>query len=660
MHNYLVGNARRIVIPEKLARELINLILCKLYDEKYTRRDDMVRFRAGTDEDPQDVYDRVSCIFRDTKIEYDDVFGDSDSIMLDPESVAYVVGKLQRFSLIEAERDVVADAFEVFIGPSMRGDKGQFFTPRNVVKAVIGVLDPDWKERVIDPACGSGGFLAEYLKHVHAKIDEYGRKMGWTADDIRDAKVKSARDDIRGIEKDAVLSKVAKSYMVILGDGRSGIVTEDALDPPSDWRDDSKAMVKLGQFDLVITNPPFGSKIPVEGRAKLAQFELCHKWKLKGGAWIKGGTMKKQAPQIAFIDRCLDLLKEGGRLGIVLPDGILANSTYGYVRQSLARRAEIMGIVDLPADTFRPSTNTKTHLLFLRKTSAPREDYDLFLSYAMTCGHDKRRRPTGSDDVAAIPGVVKKMLAGERVPPSNLGVMMNVSELEDGIWLPKYYKINVIDDGKKYGRGYRTVSLADMERRGIIKISGTGKTVNADAYGEGDVPFIRTSDIANWEVCEDPTHCVPRSEYERVRESQDVRERDILVVRDGTFLIGKTAMITDLDIEIVLQGHFRKIRVVDDGRMSPYLLLGLLNTGYVRKQLDSLVFTQASISTIGSRLGKVTVTVPDSEKERSSIERRVREIVSKKRDAKKLSRCGILEGDQTLLGYKNNGHQGNL
>ena len=132
------------------------------------------------------------------------------------------------------------------------------------------------------------------------------------------------------------------------------------------------------------------------------------------------------------------------------------------------------------------------------------------------------------------------------------------------------------------------------------------------------------------------------------------------MVRDGTFLIGKTAMITDLDIEIVLQGHFRKIRVVDDGRMSPYLLLGLLNTGYVRKQLDSLVFTQASISTIGSRLGKVTVTIPDSEKERSSIERRVREIVSKKRDAKKLSRCGILEGDQTLLGYKNNGHQGNL
>ena len=312
VHNYLAGNARRIVMPEKLAHELINLILCKLYDEKYTGRDDAIRFRAGTDEDPRDVYDRVSCIFRDTKSEYDDVFGDSDSIMLDPESVAYVVGKLQRFSLLEAERDVVADAFEVFIGPSMRGDKGQFFTPRNVVKAAIDVLNPVRGERVIDPACGSGGFLAECLKHVHAEIDEYGRKMGWSADAVRDAKVKAARDDIRGIEKDEVLAKVAKSYMVILGDGRSGIIAEDALEPPSDWRDDSKALVKLGQFDLVVTNPPFGSKIPVKGGAKLAQFELCHRWHARGGAWIKGGVMRKQAPQIAFIDRCLDLLKEGG------------------------------------------------------------------------------------------------------------------------------------------------------------------------------------------------------------------------------------------------------------------------------------------------------------------------------------------------------------
>ena len=647
-------------MPEKLAHELINLILCKLYDEKYTSPDDTVRFRAGTDEDPQDVYDRVSNIFQDTKMEYDDVFGDSDSIMLDPKSVSYVVGKLHRFSLLEAERDVVADAFEVFIGPSMRGDKGQFFTPRNVVKAVIEVLNPGRGERVIDPACGSGGFLAEYLKHVHAKIDEYGRKMGWDVDAIRDAKVKSARDDIRGIEKDAVLSKVAKSYMVILGDGRSGIITEDALDPPSDWGDDSKALVKLGQFDLVITNPPFGSKIPVKGSAKLAQFELCHKWKMRGGTWIKGATMKRQAPQIAFIDRCLDLLKEGGRLGMVLPDGILANSTYGYVRQSLSRRAEILGMIDLPADTFRPSTNTKTHLLFLKKTASPRENYDLFLSYAMTCGHDKRRRPTDSDDVAEIPRVIKRMLAGERVPPSNLGMMMNISALEDGIWLPKYYKINVIDDNKKYGEGYTTVSLADMERRNVIKITGTGKTVNADVYGEGDIPFIRTSDIANWEVCEDPTHCVPHSEYERVKESQDVRERDILVVKDGTFLIGKTAMITDLDTRIVLQGHFKKIRIIDYKRMSPYLLMGLLNTTYVRKQLDSLVFTQASISTIGARLGQITVTMPDSKTECSEIEQRVRDIISKKRDAKELSRCKILRGDQVLLGYRNNGHQGNL
>ena len=314
IRNHLAGNAHRIVNDQQLSQELINVILCKLYDEKYTPDDNPVQFRVGVDEPDNDVYARIIQRFNETKEEYSDVFAGDEKISLDPASVSYVVARLQGFSLIRAERDVVADAFEVFIGPSLRGEQGQFFTPRNVVKAVIDIIKPKSTENIIDPACGSGGFLVECLRHMHKQIDTEGKKYGWDREDIKTQKIQRAQKYIRGIEKDALLSKIIKSYMIIVGDGRSGIVTEDALDPPNQWRMESQALIEMGKYDVVVTNPPFGAKIPIKGKARLSQFELAYKWKKSKGRWIKGDLRKEQAPQILFIDRCLELLKEGGRL----------------------------------------------------------------------------------------------------------------------------------------------------------------------------------------------------------------------------------------------------------------------------------------------------------------------------------------------------------
>jgi len=661
IRNHLAGNARRIVNDQQLSQELINMILCKLYDEKYTPDDDSVQFRVGVDEPDNDVYARIIQRFNDTKEEYADVFSGDEKISLDPASVSYVVARLQAFSLIRAERDVVADAFEVFIGPSLRGEQGQFFTPRNVVKAVIDIIKPKSTENIIDPACGSGGFLVEYLRHMHEQVDAEGEKYGWDREEIKTQKIQRAQRHIRGIEKDALLSKIIKSYVIIVGDGRSGIVTEDALDHPNQWKMESQALIEMGKYDVVVTNPPFGAKIPIKGKARLSQFELGHKWTKSKGAWTRGALREEQAPQILFIDRCLDLLKEGGRLGIVLPDGILANPTYGYIRQSLLARSEIIGVVDVPADAFRPSTNTKTHLLFLKKTSKPRSDYKLFMSYALTCGHDKRRRPISSDDMGDIPQFLEGLRA-KKSRPSNLGMFISLGDIQDGVWLPKFYSMNTVNDRQRYKReGHTVISVGELVDQKVIEIVGSGgSTVESDCYGEGTVPFIRTSDIGNWEVSEGPTHCVPEEVYDQVKSSQDVRKDDILMVKDGTFLIGKTAIITDMDTKIVLQSHFIRLRVIDSDRMSPYLLLGLLNTEIVRKQFDSNVFTQSSISTIGRRIRELTLVMPKSDKEALRLTETVKQIVDSKRRAKKLSRAKFLGKNQLLLGFKNNGHQGNL
>ena len=661
IRNHLAGNARGIVNDQQLSQELINMILCKLYDEKYTPDNDSVQFRVGIDEPDNDVYARIMQRFSDAKEEYSDVFSGDEKISLDPASVSYVVARIQGFSLIKAERDVVADAFEAFIGPSLRGEQGQFFTPRNVVKAVIGIIKPKSTENIIDPACGSGGFLVECLRHMHRQVDGEGAKYGWSREEIKAQKIQRAQRHIRGIEKDSLLGKIVKSYMIIVGDGRSGIVTEDALDMPDQWRPESRALVGMGKYDVVVTNPPFGAKIPVRGKARLSQFEFGHKWSKAGGQWTKGGLLDEQAPQILFIDRCLELLKEGGRMGIVLPDGILSNPTYEYIRQSLRTRAEIIGVVDVPADAFRPSTNTKTHLLFLRKKSSPRSDYRLFMSYARTCGHDKRRRPTNSDDMGEIPRFLERLMA-RKCKSGSLGSLVLLSDIQNNVWLPKFYSINTASDRQGYEEtGHAAVSMGELIDQKAVEVIGSGGAgIVSDQYGDGTVPFIRTSDIDNWEISEGPTHCVSDHVYDQVKDSQDVRKDDILMVKDGTFMIGKTAIVTDLDTKIVLQSHFIRLRVIDKRKMSPYLLLGLLNTEVVRKQFDSNVFTQSSISTIGKRIRKLVLVVPKEPEEVARLTRTVKQIVDSKRNAKKLSRSNFLGQEQSLLGFKNNGHQGNL
>ena len=157
--NYVAGNTIGITSNKALAQQLINLIFCKIYDEKFTAPQDIVTFRAGVGEKPDDIKVRILQLFEKVKKRYHEVLDKNDTITLDAKSIAHVVGELQIYCLLEAERDVIADAFETFIGHALKGGQGQFFTPRNVVKMMVDVLDPAADDLILDPACGSGGFL---------------------------------------------------------------------------------------------------------------------------------------------------------------------------------------------------------------------------------------------------------------------------------------------------------------------------------------------------------------------------------------------------------------------------------------------------------------------------------------------------------------------
>lgn len=408
MRNFLAANAVGITRDEVFAQQLINLIFCKIYDERFTKPGDMVTFRAGVDEAPKDVQARIVKLFDFVKKQYADVIEVADSIQLDSVSLTHVVGALQQYALTASDRDAVGEAFETFIGPALKGPQGQFFTPRNVVKMVVDMIDPQPGEKIIDPACGSGGFLIEGLRHVWRLVEERGQALGWPEREIDAEKQRVAINNFRGIDKDNFLSKVAKSYMAILGDGRGGVYCENSLDNTKNWSRKARDGVQLGSFDVVITNPPFGKKLAIESEEMLNAFDLGHEWKLdKTGQFQKGAVVDKQPPQILFIERCLDLLRDGGRMGIVLLESTFGMPKYRYVVDYINRRARILAIVTLPEDLFQPFTHAKTCVVLLEKNPTV-EPYPIFMCDVKRCGHDSRGNPTWTLD-----GDGKKVLLDE-------------------------------------------------------------------------------------------------------------------------------------------------------------------------------------------------------------------------------------------------------
>lgn len=409
MRNYLAPNAVGVTRDESLAQQLINLIFCKIYDEKYTKPTDMVNFRSGVGEPVDEVKSRILKIFEGVKERYPDVIESDDNIILDSNSIAYVVGQLQRYCLLEASRDAVGDAFEVFIGHALKGAQGQFFTPKNVVKMIVNMMDIQPNEKIIDPFCGSGGFLVEALKNVWNKSEKNNNELGWPEREIEIEKQKIAIENFRGIDKDDFLSKVCKAQMAILGDGRGGVFCENSLDIPNRWQAKTQDKIALNKFDVVITNPPYGSKIKIDDKEILKQFEVGLKWKKdkKTGQWIKDKMKENDTPQNLAIERCMQFLKPGGRMALVLPDGIYGNDSLGYIRKYLLDNGRVLAIVDLPKETFMPHTSTKTTVILIHKYKDEldkKKNYPVFMAVCETCGHDRRGNllENEEDDILAV------------------------------------------------------------------------------------------------------------------------------------------------------------------------------------------------------------------------------------------------------------------
>ena len=623
---YTLYSNTNIARKEKLGSEMIRLIFCKIYDEIYDN-DKPPKFKVGFHDTPDKVKKNIEEIWGKVKgkLVEDGIFEKHEKIVLDSKSLVYIVSELERYSLTETDKDVVGDAFEIFAERQFIGEKGEYFTPRPLVKMAIEMINPQPEEKILDPACGSGGFLIYALEHVWNIMEKSPKYKG---KHLENAKKEFAKRDFFGIDKEIDLVKICKAYMSIIGDGRSNIVKADSLKSPDEWETVTRSILTedgtaIKQFDVIFTNPPFGNKIKVQHEHILRKYDLGHEWNFKDGEWVKTNKTKHTEPQILFIELCLNFLKEGGRMAIVLPDGIFGNPTDGYIREWIKNKAEIMSVVDCPHTTFMPYTHTKTSVLFLKKWKKEKSgNYPIMMSIVEKCGHDNRgneiyiKADDGEmldEEFSKVSMIYKENTGGVIKGFNRLGFTIYEAKLKNEILIPRYYDPDTVKEIEKLKKSekYELKSIQDLISEKLISVKGSGGTASSKDYNIYDeIPFLRTSDIGAWETRNYAVQNVNNLTYLRYKERQDLKEGDILFIKDGTYRIGEALILTKYDLKMLVQSHFLKIRSLDQKNLNPYLILYLLHIPIVRKQIDEKTFIQATISTIGERFNEIVLPIP--------------------------------------------------
>ena len=381
--------------------EIFKVVFAKLYDERVNLSggSSVARFRIGITEDTTSVAKNVRELFSQATKKWKDVYEPSDTLSLNDYNIVQAVKALQPYHLIRSG-DVLGTAFELLVNQEMKGDMGQFFTPRQVVDLMVKMIQPSLSETVCDPACGSGGFLIYSMRQafelIEAKWDD--------PDDRAEQRKDYAQENLVGMDNDSRLTKVAKAYMIMENDGRSGIYYADSLDYSS-WDKALKerivarkvtagdvgasVLVEKRQFadgvDIILTNPPFAGAI--KAPTTLSQFALAFN--------DKGKQQASLVRAVLFLERCIDMLKPGGRMGIVLPQGIFNNVNDQPIREFVSKKCRILAVVGLHPYTFKPFTLAKTSVLFLQRWEEGEylEDYEIFVAVSTRPGKSKLGSP---------------------------------------------------------------------------------------------------------------------------------------------------------------------------------------------------------------------------------------------------------------------------
>lgn len=553
---------------ERIVSDITKILLCKLIAEQNDIDD--IGSLSGDE------------LIKLLKQKYPESCEQYEDFSLSDNDIDAVFSALSNISLLNAPSHIIGDAFQAIIGPRIRGDKGQFFTPKELVECMVRIVNAQNHSVIIDPACGTGGFLTE--AYTYAKSVDY---------------VDETSIRLIGIDKDRDMADMALATTEIISQGNSSVFNRNSLEilsPNSDLH------YLIESADIILTNPPFGAKIGITDESLLRLYEFGYNWTFseKDKTWYKLNTLvKNQAPQVLFLELCIRLLKPGGIMSIVLPEGIFGNKSLGYIWAYLKKHGNVLAMIDCPRNTFQPSTDTKTNVLIYQKGAKYSED--TIVAVAKNCGHDKRGRVTNSAN-DPLPNDFK--LIAETYEEDSKEEIWTKVKLVGNYFVPRYLAGKAIHHSST-----EYISIGEMIQRGYLKRKN-GKEVGSEAYGTGSIPFVRTSDIINFEISSDPTNAVSEEIYQKFAPQQNLAVGDILFIADGRYRIGKTAIITQYNIKSLIQSHIEILSLTDSAPFSPYEFLYCLNSDEVQEQVRSLIFIQSTLGTLGNRIQEINIKLP--------------------------------------------------
>ena len=574
-HLYTNSQASR---AERIVSDLSLLLLAKLSIEVNGGRKALESFLASK-ATSQDTLIPLLTKAYPGQIDPQERFGMGDDALREAFNI------LSELNLSASPAHVLGDAFQSLIGPRLRGDKGQFFTPRSLVRAMVHRIAPQSGESVLDPACGTGGFLAE--THLFQIASSHGKPI---------------TGRLVGIDKDHDLFRISSALLRITSGERVELFNKNSLDL------DSLTLIAgpEREFDVILTNPPFGSKIGVRDARILREYELAYQWIQRGEEklWQKTEVLSSsQDPQVLFLEQCIKLLKPGGRLGIVLPEGLYGNKRTAYIWQWIRAKGKITALLDCPRTTFQPGTDTKTNVLFFQKFLSAElvhssQNENVQVAVAIHCGHDRRGR-THYQDGTSYPDDFASLCSTDG--PKNSG-WRTVKIRHSDYLVPRYYVDRKLSrEEESLVDGAKFVSLGELKEKKVISIR-KGHEVGSHAYGSGDYPFVRTSDVNNYEISVDPTNAISQTIYDEYASQQKLEPGDILMVVDGRYRIGAMALLSESNYRCVVQSHFRIISISKQNVLTPFELMYALSLPAVKMQLRNLVFVQSTLGTLGNRL----------------------------------------------------------
>lgn len=376
--------------PQQTLNEFLKILFIKFFDEN----NKLKLFQISAEEfqmiklnkNNPIIIERIQQLFDKTKQEYRDMFEIDDRIKISNTSLAFVINKLQNISLTDSSNDAKGLAFQKFLSHKEKDGKGQFFTPEPVVDFCIEMINPQIGETIIDPCCGSGGFIYSAYRHIVKTNPNIDKKQ-------------LISEQIFGIDINKDIAKIARMKLLLEANTKTNIFCSNSLDDIDSVKlflSERTEKVKDG-FDVLLTNPPFGTSGKISDTHILSKYDLGYKWVKSGIGFCKTRTLTNGQPaEILFIERCLQLLREGGRMAVVLPNGHFENPSLEYLRFFIKQKAKILGIVNLPQETFIPyGTGVKTSLLFLEKeTQNVQKQYPLFFGKVKKLGYQGNKNGT--------------------------------------------------------------------------------------------------------------------------------------------------------------------------------------------------------------------------------------------------------------------------